>query len=107
MKIYIAGKITGNQNYKSDFQMAEDYFRDHGHIVMNPAILPEGMNPEQYMQICIPMIFAAEWVAFLPGWETSEGAKLEYELCCYIGKCTFFLVNSTVFMGKWGNLHET
>ena len=104
MKIYIAGKITGNPNYKADFQLAEDHYRSCGHIVLNPAILPEGMRPEQYMQICIPMVFAADWVMFLPRWETSEGAKLEYELCRYIGKPTFFLVNAPRFMEKWRNV---
>ena len=39
MKIYIAGKITGDKNYKKKFAKAERILRKKGHSVMNPAQL--------------------------------------------------------------------
>lgn len=42
MTIYLAGKITGNPNYKEDFEAAERALTEAGESVMNPAILPFG-----------------------------------------------------------------
>lgn len=86
MKIYIAGKITGDPNYKDKFQRAEKLLVSQGHIVLNPAILPEGMQPKDYMDICFAMIRAADQVVFIPDCFESEGARLEYNWCCYTGK---------------------
>ena len=44
MKIYIAGKITGKEDYKTDFKAAEERLTKQGHAVLNPAVLPEGFN---------------------------------------------------------------
>ena len=86
MKIYIAGKITGEPNYKAKFKEAEYKLKDEGHIVLNPAELPEGMAKEDYMRIRFAMIDVADKVCFLPGWYSSAGARLEYDYCKYIGK---------------------
>lgn len=86
-KIYIAGKITGNKKYKEIFAQAERVYSKK-YIVLNPATLPEGMSAADYMRICFAMIDAADLVAFLPGWRTSPGARLERAYCNYIGKST-------------------
>lgn len=91
MKIYLAGKITGDPDYKRKFSAVEGVLRDYGHIVINPAILPEGLRPKEYMRICFSMIDAADIVAFIPDWDSSTGAKLECDYCEYTGKRTFFL----------------
>ena len=44
MKVYIAGKITGDPNYKGKFAAEAEKIRAAGHIAMNPAELPEGME---------------------------------------------------------------
>lgn len=89
-KFYIAGKITGKKGYKEDFKRAERYLEKFG-PVLNPADLPAGLTPENYMSICFPMLFAADVVAFLPGYEESKGAMLEYNMAKYIGKGVIFL----------------
>lgn len=42
MKIYIAGKITGDQGCQAKFQRAAVGLRMCGNIVLNPAELPGG-----------------------------------------------------------------
>ena len=77
MKIYIAGKITNNPNYKEQFDALEKELKAAGHLVMNPAILPEGFPWESYMPICYKMIDACECVCMLSNWKDSKGAMLE------------------------------
>lgn len=86
MKIYIAGKITGDPNYKDKFRRAKEMLVSQGHIVINPAELEEGMSHEDYMDICFAMIRAADQAVFIPDYFESEGARLEYSYCKYIGK---------------------
>lgn len=80
MKIYIAGKITGLVNYKKKFEMAERYLVEKGHIVINPAMLPEGLGEhEVYMRICYSMIDAADAIYMLDNYRDSKGALMEKE----------------------------
>lgn len=79
MKTYIAGKITGLDNFKDLFDVAEQELKKTGHVVMNPAILPEGFEQEEYMQICFSMIDVCEKVYFLKNWTDSKGARMEFE----------------------------
>jgi len=44
MKAYIAGKITNNDNYKHEFQVAQTDLILDGYTVMNPAVLNKGLN---------------------------------------------------------------
>lgn len=60
-------------------------------VVLNPAVLPAGMAPADYMRICFAMIDTADAVMFIPDWEQSEGAKLEHQYCKYIGKPVLYM----------------
>lgn len=86
MKIYIAGKITGDPDYRAKFADAQRQIEAQGHIVLNPATLPEGMEPKDYMRICFAMIDVADAVVFLPDAAESAGARLEMTYCEYIEK---------------------
>ena len=52
MKIYIAGKITGDENYREKFEVFANYEDRQGNIALNPAVLPAGMSQADYMSIC-------------------------------------------------------
>lgn len=86
MKVYIAGKITGDPGYRDKFAAAEIQLGWQGNTVLNPAELPEGMAPADYMRICFAMIDVADAVVFLPDAAESAGARLEREYCKYVGK---------------------
>lgn len=86
MKIYIAGKITGDQGCQAKFQRAAVGLRMCVNIVLNPAELPEGMEAADYMRICMAMIDVADLVVFLPDAKDSAGARLEKAYCEYVGK---------------------
>lgn len=97
MTIYIAGGITGDENYKERIAAAkrmllresEDqldstaryYGSPRADTVLNPAELPQDWPGKVYMDVCLAMIRAADLVAFLPGWEQSRVANLEMEYC--------------------------
>ncbi len=86
MIIYLAGKITGNPEYRKQFAAAKAELEAEGHIVLNPAELPEGMSPAAYMRICFAMIDTADELRALPSWYCSRGAKVEMAYADYIGK---------------------
>lgn len=44
MKIYIAGKITGEPCYPVRFGEAELFVHGLGHAALNPAALPAGLS---------------------------------------------------------------
>lgn len=85
-KVYIAGKINGDENYKQKFADAEEFLTKGGYIVLNPSFLPEGLSYEEYMRICMAMIDVADVVFFLIDWRESKGARLERHYCDTVGK---------------------
>lgn len=77
-KIYIAGKITGDKNYKKKFESAEIDLWTKGYSVMNPARLGGGFEHKEYMHICYAMIDVCDSIYMLKGWRESVGAVMEY-----------------------------
>lgn len=97
MKVYIAGKITGDSTYRDKFQRAQNALESEGFIVLNPAELPEGLLSSDYMRICFSMMECADVVAFLPDYSQSRGARLEFDWCQYTGKQTMFLESMSFY----------
>ena len=84
MKIYISGAITNNQNYKEDFERAEDYLQREypNDEIINPALvnsfLPKSTSHKEYMRMSFCMLDMADAIFMIDGWEKSCGASQEY-----------------------------
>ncbi|MDY3586874.1 DUF4406 domain-containing protein [Enterobacter asburiae] len=81
MKIYIAGPMSGLPDFNRDaFNHAHVFLGAKGHVVLNPALLPDGLTQAEYMDICLAMLRCADAIYMLEGWEHSAGARAENAL---------------------------
>lgn len=82
-RIYLAGRVTGlnRKTVVKRFAEAQAYLEHMGFEVINPmSIVPEGSSWGDAMRICIHYLSFCSYIAMLPGWERSKGAKIEYQL---------------------------
>lgn len=77
MRVYIAGAMTGVFKYKEKFIEAEEFVREQGHIVLNPAFLPDGLA--DYYEINKAMIDQCDAIYVLLHSEDSVGTQKEIE----------------------------
>ncbi len=96
MKFYIAGKITGDSNYKDKFYKAEEKLKSLGHSVMNPACLSDykDFTWEDYMAVTSSMQKCCDAVLFLPDWIASKGAKQEHEMALSLNQKCFYDISA-------------
>ena len=87
MRVYISGAMSSRMStYKQEFAFYEQRLKGQGHIVINPATMPIGLDPDRYMPICMAMIDGADAIFMMDGWEQSRGARLEKAYAEYQGK---------------------
>ncbi len=89
--IYIAGKITGDKNYKRKFNKAEKMLKGRGFETLNPAKLidPKKEYDEQ-MKDCLMLIDKADTIYLLKDWQDSKGAKIEKDYALNTGKVVWY-----------------
>lgn len=83
MKVYISGKITGNKNYKEQFNNAEQELLKSGVEVFNPvnvSIPVENPTYKDYMKADIQQLINCDCIFMLKNWLTSKGATLEHKI---------------------------
>ena len=78
MKVYIAGKITGNPNYKKEFAEAEEWLKTIGYTPINPA-KNQCQSYREYIDAGLKQLMECEAIYLLPNYEDSKGALLEYQ----------------------------
>jgi len=79
LKVFISGPMTGIKDFNRPlFHKAAESIIATGNIPLNPAMLPDGLEHEEYLKICKAMIDISDTVYFLPGFEKSTGAMEEY-----------------------------
>jgi len=82
MRLYISGKITGNDYYKENFAAARAQLENAGFDVFDPAAVgfPEGVSWTDAMKYVIKEMVRCDGLAMLPGWKDSKGACIEARL---------------------------
>ena len=91
MRIYIAGLMTGYENFNREaFHKAAEALKREGHTVLNPAVLPDGLTQPHYMDICMAMLRCVDAVYMLKGWQQSAGARTELALTEKLGHAVIF-----------------
>jgi hypothetical protein len=91
MRIYVAGKITGNPDYREQFAAATVKLRGEGHFVVNPAENPEQPSWEAYMTVGVSQLCGCDGIAMLDNWRSSKGAKRERWIARLLGKAIRYL----------------
>lgn len=81
MRLYISGKITGDEGYLKKFAEAQVALRSEGYEVVNPSMLEgvvSGIEWSQALYVGMNcLIGIADGILMLPDWEESKGACLE------------------------------
>jgi hypothetical protein len=78
VKIYISGKITGKFDYKGEFDRAEIFLKEMGHVVLNPTVIPPHFTYDEHMMIDLVMVDVSDAIYMLKNWTKSKGANIEY-----------------------------
>lgn len=86
LKVFLSGPISSRlETYKAEFDDAARIVSEAGHLPLNPATLPIGMDNRDYMRICLAMMDSADLLLQLPGWGESAGATAERTVAAKAG----------------------
>ena len=95
MILYLSGPISSDmEQYKTKFDAAESYLNLKGHTALNPVGHPLGLKYEDYLDIDLAMVRAADGIVMLKDWKQSNGAKLELKYAMQIGIKVFYGIES-------------
>lgn len=79
MKVYIAGPMTGYENYNREaFFEAAKKLEVLGWEPVHTAGLPDDFTYEEYLERSLAVLEACDAICLLRGWEDSKGALMEY-----------------------------
>lgn len=113
MRVYIAGPIAGYPDAnRAAFEDAADRLRALGHVPINPHEVtpyehegdcPPGLpggeaathNAPCYMRTDITAMLTCDAIYLLPGWQKSEGARIEYLIAAHV--CGLDVLNTDTY----------
>ena len=81
IRIYIAGAISGNPNYKQDFDAAKKLLRKEGVQVISPCdYIPSSWSWKKAMREDIKLLMDCDFIYFCNDITNSRGAIIEKNL---------------------------
>lgn len=83
--VFLSGAVTLDKNYREKFGLAEQVLSKMGYIVLNPAVLPGGLEYDEYLRITLAMLSEADGVCVFDDWAESNGARVEIEEALHKG----------------------
>jgi len=92
--VYIAGKITGDPNYKPKFEKAKTEIKAKigEALIINPVEECENEGLTAWlacMAHCKGLIDMSDVIVCLPDWKSSRGACAEVEYAKHINRCVY------------------
>ena len=93
--IYVSGPVTKNDNATEQFEEADAFLRKRGHIPLNPIRIdaPHPLKMGKwlyYMRKSVELLMKSDALFLLDGWEKSDGARIEFDLCVKLGIPIYF-----------------
>jgi adenosyl cobinamide kinase/adenosyl cobinamide phosphate guanylyltransferase len=84
-RIYLAGSISNDDDYRAKFAHWAEEFRNAGWEVVSPSELTESIHPndndrEPSMRIDIPLLMTCSTIFMIEGWERSRCARCEWSI---------------------------
>ena len=108
--IYLAGPISGpllesnrQRFHDVEAKVLAKWFGNAEKVILNPATLPLGLTEQDYMSIGMHMLFAADTLVMLDGWEQSAGATIEFNTAKKCGKRIFSETKGLLFAPSPGS----
>ena len=89
MTIFISGKITGDEKYKSKFHLAKFAIRElypEAAIISPTDLELFNMEYDECLDITKKIIEHCDLIIMLDDWGQSNGAKIEYDYANSLGK---------------------
>ena len=81
MKVYICGKVTGDDHYAEKFMEAKRELEKLGYEAVNPiAYTSNTWTWERCMRVVIRELCLCDAIHLLPDWKDSRGGRLEKQI---------------------------
>jgi ribosomal protein L13E len=87
-KIYISGRVTGDDDYVKKFSKAARRLDKAGYRAENPVnfvTTSEKAVWQKAMRVVLKIMLFCDGVALLPDWQESKGARIEERLARELG----------------------
>ena len=104
--IYLAGPLLPENRQRFhdvEAKVLAKWFGNAEKVILNPATLPLGLTEQDYMSIGMQMLFAADTLVMLDGWEQSAGATIEFNTAKKCGKRIFSETKGLIFAPSPGS----